>query len=308
MKIAYINWSPTGKTRALLEHAESIIAEYEAAGYLLTLRQLYYQFVARDIIPNTERSYKNLGTIITKARMSGLISWHAIEDRNRSHNDFWYEEDIMEPIMKLPNYIRFDKWARQDYYVEVWVEKEALGNVIAKACDPWLVPYMACKGYLSASELWRAGQRFADKIEEGKECVLIHLGDHDPSGMDMTRDNADRLNLFTGYEEPLVDVQRVALNMDQVKKYKPPPNPAKLTDTRAGKYIKQYGKVSWELDALEPQVMVDTIQTSFKDLIDFKRWEEVQKEQDEERNKLKEIYNNWDKIETLIKTGEYRER
>jgi len=197
MYIQYNNWNPRVDTIAIVVHAEKIIAEYKQAGYTLTLRQLYYQFVARDLIPNTERSYKNLGTVITKARMAGMISWDSIEDRNREHHDFYYEEDESVPIKNLPYYIRFDQWARQDTYIEVWVEKESLGGVIARACKPYLVPYMSCKGYLSASEAWRAGRRFKEKLQEGKDCILLHLGDHDPSGIDMTRDNQYRLNTFT---------------------------------------------------------------------------------------------------------------
>ena len=140
MKIRYKDWSPSLQSLAYISRAESIIDEYQSDGYVLTLRQLYYQFVARDILENTERSYKNLSTLITKARMAGLISWEAIEDRNREHHDFWFEEDETAPIRKLPLYIRFDQWARQDTYVEVWVEKEALGNVISRACNPYLVP------------------------------------------------------------------------------------------------------------------------------------------------------------------------
>ena len=166
--------------------ASKIIAEYQAQGYTLTLRQLYYQFVARDLIPNTQKSYNSLGTTMTKARMAGLISWEAIEDRNREHHTFWYNMDEKRALRALPKYIRADRWKNQDHYVEVWVEKDALGNVIERACNPFYVPYMACKGYLSASEAWRAGQRFLEAINEGKDAVLIHLGDHDPSGIDMT--------------------------------------------------------------------------------------------------------------------------
>lgn len=213
MKIAYKSWNPKPETQAIVETADRIIREYQAAGYVLTLRQLYYQFVARDIIENSERSYKNLGTAITNARMAGMIDWEAIEDRNREHHSFWSRENILVPIKGLPSLIRFDRWARQPVYIEVWVEKEALGNVVARACDPYFVPYMSCKGYLSASEAWRAGMRFSEQIDYGKECLLIHLGDHDPSGIDMTRDNQDRLDLFTQIPKG-VRVERIALNMD----------------------------------------------------------------------------------------------
>ena len=295
MKIAYKDWNPKPETAQLVQTADGIVDEYEAAGYILTLRQLYYQFVARGIVENSERSYKNISGIMTRARMAGMISWEAIEDRNREHHGFWYDEDEINAIRELPRYIRFDQWARQDSYVEVWVEKEALGNVITRACEPYLVPHMACKGYLSASEAWRAGRRFREKMLQGKDCILIHLGDHDPSGIDMTRDNKDRLDLFSGIFAG-VKVTRLALNMDQVLEYNPPSNPAKVTDSRAANYIKKFGRTSWELDALEPQVIEEMIQVEIEQYIDSEMWDNVDQEQEEKRDLLRNLYNNWDRI------------
>lgn len=299
MKEFFKEWNPNSKSAELVSIAENIINEYQAAGYILTLRQLYYQFVARDIIVNSERSYKNLGNVITKARMSGMISWEAIEDRNREHHRFWYEEDEREVLNGIEYQLRMDRWARQSTYIEVWVEKEALGNVVSRACNPLLVPHMACKGYLSASEAWRAGKRFEKKIDEGKNCILIHLGDHDPSGIDMTRDNSERANLFS-YSDQGVEVRRIALNMDQVDEYSPPPNPAKVTDSRAKDYISQYGRTSWELDALEPQVIEQLITDEVEQYIDPDLWDEIENEQYNKREVLAKLYRNWDHIKNQL--------
>ena len=304
--IAYENWNPRDESRALVYIANEIIGEYRDEGYILTLRQLYYQFVARGHIENSEKSYKNLGKIITKARMAGMISWQAIEDRNRGHKQYWYDEDYMNPIKAMPDYIRFDRWARQDHYVEVWVEKEALGNVISRACQPYLVPYMSCKGYLSASEAWRAGRRIREKLAEGKRCVVVHLGDHDPSGIDMTRDNRDRLWTFS--ESPMVKVERIALNMDQVEEYNPPPNPAKTTDSRSDWYISKYGEISWELDALEPGYLVNLIQNKIEGFIDSDKWNAVGEEEEKHKALLRRVYDNWDLIYPMVEVeDEYGE-
>lgn len=295
----YKHWRPNERSEALVVIAQSIIEDYQREGYTLTLRQLYYQFVARDLIENSERSYKNLGTVITKARMAGMLDWEAIEDRNREHKEFWFQEDEGSVIQKLPNYIQFDQWERQPFYVEVWVEKEALGNVVSRACDPYLVPHMSCKGYLSASEAWRAGKRYEQKLYDGKQCVLIHLGDHDPSGIDMTRDNRDRIDLFTRMPEE-VEVVRLALNRDQIDQFNPPPNPAKITDSRAKEYIKRFGSTSWELDALEPQVMTQMIQGEITKYIDDYIWNKVASEQEDVEHLLSKLYSRWPDIKNLL--------
>lgn len=94
--------------------------------------------------------------------------------------------------------------------------------------------------------MWSAAQRFISQDYRDNR-VIIHLGDHDPSGIDMTRDIQERLQMF-GAD---VYVKRVALTMNQIGTYNPPPNPAKITDSRASKYIDEYSNESWELDALE---------------------------------------------------------
>ena len=298
MKEFFKEWNAKPESLAVVDTANDIIREYRTDGYTLTLRQLYYQFVSRDLIENSINSYKNLGKIITNGRMAGLISWDAIEDRNREHNDFWVSEDPTDEISRLPYGIRFDQWERQDSYVEVWVEKDALVSVIEQACNPYRVPYMACKGYLSASEAYRAGKRFKYQAERGKNCVLIHLGDHDPSGIDMTRDNDDRIELFSDHN--FVDVRRIALNMNQVHEYNPPPNPAKITDSRAKEYIKRYGRESWELDALEPKVIKRLIQDEIDQLIDDDIWRDVTEQEKEVQNDLIKLADNWEAVKDYL--------
>lgn len=281
------------KRRATIAQANEIIEDYKRQGYTLTLRQLYYQFVSRDLIENTEKSYKNLGNAINDGRMAGMISWYGIEDRGRGINAWNIEEDEQEVLSGIEWGFCLDYWERQNTYVEVWVEKDALSSVIERPCNELRVPYMPCKGYLSASEAWRAGRRFMEHAEAGRQCVMIHLGDHDPSGIDMTRDNGDRLEIFA---EQGIEVRRIALNMDQVQQYRPPENPAKLTDTRANDYVARFGYKSWELDALEPSVLHQLIQTEIETLIDPDIWEETRTEETQRRHYLSQLHERYEDI------------
>jgi hypothetical protein len=117
---------------ATIEQANEIIDNYRRQGYTLTLRQLYYQFVSRDLIENSEKSYKNLGNAINDGRMAGLISWRGIEDRGRGINAWLIEEDEQEVLSGIEHRFSLDYWERQDTYVEVWVEKDALSSVIER--------------------------------------------------------------------------------------------------------------------------------------------------------------------------------
>ena len=283
-KIAYQIKNFRAASLVIIEHANEIISEYNNQGYSLTLRQLYYQFVARGLSENTPRAYKNIGGIINDARMAGEIDWYAIEDRTRHLSGLQHWESPRDIVEACASGFRYDKWEKQPSRVEVWVEKEALVGVVQRICNKWDVPYFACRGYVSQSAQWRAGRRFK-LYQESQDVVLLHLGDHDPSGMDMTRDNNDRLNIFGA----VIDMRRIALNMDQIEQYTPPPNPTKLTDSRAGDYIRQYGYESWELDALEPSVISDLIEGQIEDIIDMRIWEDDLDREKDARERIAEV-------------------
>ena len=299
MKEYFEGYNLTAASLARIEEANEIIDEYEGMGYKLTLRQLYYQFVSADLIENTERSYKNLGVLVNKARMSGLMDWDAIEDRTRNVQRWKINESMRSIFYAIEYDYALDFWKEQDVYVEVWVEKEALAEIVEQAVRKYKAPYLSCRGYISQSEAYRAGKRFHEHAAEGRECHLIHLGDHDPSGIDMTRDNRDRIWTMSGTD---VWVDRIALNMDQIEEYRPPRNPAKLSDSRAGDYVQKYGRSSWELDALRPEVLEELIQSTLSNLINHQKWEETKRRQEEKRAQLERIYTNWDKFKPLIES------
>ena len=282
----------------MVEYAVQIVKLYTDQGYDLTLRQVYYQFVARDYFPESRRwtwtgtkwvkdqkgtknaqpNYKWLGRLLSNARLSGHLDWDVMVDRTRNleRNAHW--DDAEDAIHAMRDQFRIDLWNNQPRRVEVWIEKEALINVIEETCESWDVPYLACRGYMSQSEMWRAYRRSLDH-----ELVILHLGDHDPSGVDMSRDNEDRLvELFGGS----VELHRLALNMNQIEELNPPPSPAKITDSRAKKYIERFGNDSWELDALEPAMINELIETNIHAHIERGAWEEATERQEEHRKRL----------------------
>jgi len=295
----YRNHRFQGKAQVTVDQANAILADLRGQGYTLTLRQLYYQFVKANLIPNEEKQYKRLGRLITNAREAGIRDWNAIHDLGRTVYGTNPEEKAARVVKGIERKLVFDQWARQDTYIEVWVEKQALEGVIARPASLLHVNYMACKGYLSASEAWRAGLRFQSAIHEGKRPVMIHLADNDPSGMNMTEDNTNRLRLFA--EDQGVEVRRIALNMDQVDHYGPPPNPAKETDSRAAAYVAKYGPHSWELDALEPKVIDQLITDTVNEYRDMDIWDQVLAEQAEARRPLEALGNNWTMVENFMR-------
>lgn len=289
-KIRYISKRPRQDTLAMIAQANAIIEEYMADGYSLTLRQLYYQFVSRGLIENTTRSYHRLGSIINDGRMAGLIDWEAIIDRTRELEKLPTWDSPSAIIEACANQFRIDIWAGQPARVEVWIEKEALAGVFQRVCEQWRVPFLCCRGYTSQSEMWGGAQRLLNY--DGQTLHILHFGDHDPSGIDMTRDIEDRLSTF-GAD---VEIHRIALNMPQIEEYDPPPNPAKMTDSRFGQYQQRFGDESWELDALEPRVLSGLVETEIRELLDAKRWEVSMEIETSMRRQLADCADRWPEV------------
>lgn len=296
MKIQYIEKRFRAVSLDMIYHINRIITEYQEKGYDLTLRQVYYQLVAKDYIPNSEKSYKNLGGLINDGRLAGLIDWDAITDRTRNLEGLGADESPEETILQAARTYRLDKWKEQPYRVEVWVEKDALAGVIGQICNRHDVDYFSCRGYTSQSEMWRAARRLQYYKNIGKRVVLLHLGDHDPSGIDMSRDIIERLELFG--VNPIF--KRLALNMEQINAYNPPPNPAKITDTRAKGYIEEFGMSSWELDALTPEQLDELISSNIEKYIDEDILEETFSKESNDRDIMRSVANHWEQIQELI--------
>lgn len=294
---AFVSIAFQARTFAVIEQANVIIDEYEAQGFTMTLRQLYYQFVSRDLLKNELKSYKRLGTILSNARNAGLVDWDAIEDRTRelkTHASWDSPEEIIGAVARQ---YREDIWRDQAYRPEVWIEKSALLGVVAPICEQFRVPYYAHIGNNSQSEQYKAGKRFASLFDQGLIPMVLHLADHDPNGIDMTRDNTERLELYAAHE---VEVRRIALNIDQVRTYNPPPNFAKEDDSRYAAYVRQFGEECWELDALAPTVIADLIRAECEAMIDASAWRKCEAAERHNRALLGRVSENWAKVKKAV--------
>jgi len=299
-KIPYIDYKPQRKTVELIGKCNEILEDYAAQGFDMTLRQLYYQLVAQDIIPNNFKTYKSLGGIITKARLGGLVDWDHIVDRTRNVRSLIHWEDPAEIIASTADRFQINRWANQDYQPEVWIEKDALAGVFQDVCDEYDVPLFSCRGYASISEMHEAATyRLARYWNNGQHPLILHFGDHDPSGLDMTRDIIDRLYLFAGD----IPVTRVALNIGQINEHNPPPNFAKESDTRWRDYADQFGNDSWELDALNPQILSNLVRDEIENLKDPEKWEEIEEIEKSGQDQLLQISENFERIQGYLLNG-----
>lgn len=338
-KMSFKNKRFSGEALSIVNEACAIIDDYEQQGYKLSLRQLYYQLVSRNIVPNTEASYHKVGNIISDARMAGMCDWDMIEDRGRECLTVPHWNKPADIIESAARAYRIDKWDNQPGYCEVMVEKQALEGVLEPICRELDIPFTANKGYSSQTMMFHAGRRLRQKFTEraiakglvpsllrdndrGLELAewmmeeelllayqegscqltqvaadagwpvirIFYLGDHDPSGIDMTRDVVERLKTLSDYTP--IEVVRLALNMDQIEELQPPENPAKMTDSRANDYVARYGNSSWELDAVTPTALAQLVRTAVESFRNDTAWEQACGREDDERTKLRSIVDN----------------
>jgi len=300
MKEVFVPKKFQAKTLRVVEQANTVIAEYDALGFILTLRQLFYQFVARELLANTQQSYKRLGWVLSEARLAGEIDWDAIEDRTRETARWQSWSSPSETIEEAARTYAENPWLGQKVLPFVWIEKSALVNVIEDVCSRWHVAYFACRGFSSQTELYNSGREFQRLLRNGITPIVLHLGDHDPSGIFMTRDNAERLELFTRQQ---VEVRRIALNLDQVRQL--PPNPAKENDSRYGAYIKEFGTPKcWELDALDPSTIAGLVDREIKKLVNKRKWQTAKARELRNRGLLQATFRNWIMIENFLAAKE----
>ena len=340
----------TASKRELKEQIVDICENYLDGGYTLTLRQLYYQLVSQDAIPNHDKVYKKLSSIKDEIVYSGGVDWSVFEDRGRVPFLPYYENDVKSALEYTAIHYRIDRQRGQNTIVEVWTEKDAISSILKKITSYYGVRISVNKGYTSTTAIKGAYDRFIEAINEGKKIKILYFGDHDPSGLDMIRDINDRLlNMFcTGeqFDTSLFDrmvfdsdseaegelfnewvkvhskefpqekdtgkmtieelkkyqylpffkmffeVVPVGLTMEQIKQYNPPHNPAKITDPRAKEYIKKFGEVSWEVDALTPRVMESIVKNGIEEFIDMDLFNEVMSQESNERNEIKGLIRN----------------
>lgn len=287
--------SKTGLRRSTLDMIggiNQIVADYEEHGLRLTVRQIYYQFVSRKWAPSGGRSYDQIQGACNTGRNCGLISWDAIEDRGRNLMGLGHYTSPAEAVARVRSSYRIDMWANQPFRPEFWVEKQALEGVVGQMANQLEVDYYAQKGYNSTSEHWAAGQRFQEYIARGQRPIVFHLGDHDPSGWHMTQSNIEKLSLYAGV--PIM-VQRLALNLDQIDRWSPPPFDSKRSDSRFesySSYMEGRGRdadESWELDALDPLALHEVMSDAVERIRDSIAWDQMAMQQVEDRRLLDEM-------------------
>ncbi len=271
MKQAYgVQKRLISRRKELIKRIDEIASEYYAQGMKITVRQVYYQLVARGIMENSKSTYEKISDLVADGRMAGLLDWSMIEDRTRFKRGNVHWENPQQIINAAAEQYRIDTRATQPVYVEAWIEKDSLVSILEATCSRLDVPCFSCRGFPSITALHEAANRFRVK----NNSVILYAGDHDPSGLKIPQVIAERFADF----EVNVQINRIGLTYGQIKELKLPPFPAKEQDKNYAEYVKNTGlTLAWELDALPPEILSGLFEEAISGLTDFDELERMQK-------------------------------
>jgi 5S rRNA maturation endonuclease (ribonuclease M5) len=278
------------KTLKIIGLVRKLITQHR--GRKLTLRQVFYQLVAKKIIPNNLRAYKNLSYLIAKARKNGDLPWDVMRNHTRfviKENSWPNFKDFTKKIEKI---YHKSKLANQRNYIEIWIEKDSLREWFEPITKEFDIPLIICRGYPSITTLYEASKRLK---EIKKPIYILYFGDFDPSGEDIFRTIKEKLIKDFGVNRRKLHIKKVALTLKDIKKYKLPPAPTKTTDSRSGKFVKKYGDFAVELEALPVKVLEQKIKKNIKSLLNWKQFQKDLKKEKQETKKLRKLV---EKIET----------
>jgi len=285
-----ITWTPKRR-----KQADEIITVVNSLSdyWPLTLRQIYYRLVAAGIVANTRSKYNDLSKITKQMRLDGMLLWEVMEDRVRRVSTKRGEEDA-DTFIKKEMGLFLNGYSRclvqgQENYVEVWVEKDALSRILEDVAYPYCIRTVTCRGYQSMTFLKAYADRAEAAMDRKQTPVVLYFGDLDPSGVQMFE--AAQQTLEDELDVIGVDFIRVGLNPEHVVAHNLPNNPdaLKLTDVRAKGYVKRFGEIAVELDALHPAVLEAMAKEAIEDQFDMDLFEEQRAVEAMEREQISAI-------------------
>jgi hypothetical protein len=269
------------KTTLMLKVAVEVLQD----GHPMTVRQVYYQLVSRQVIKNTRSAYQSVSKLLVDARKRGEIPWDWIEDRLRRPRSTSMWSDLPDFFETVRRAYRRDVWQDQPAYLEVWLEKDALSGIFEDVLDPYGVTLNVGRGFDGWSSIHGAAERYTRRQERGRQTAVLYFGDFDPSGEDMFRSLRERL-ADRGATPELV---KVALIYEDIERYDLPPDFTKATDTRTAKFVAKYGDLAVELDALPGPVLRQRLESEVGARMDAAALEETGRKQREDAIRLEEV-------------------
>lgn len=285
-----------------LDQIEEVLNEWRKY-WPLTLRQIYYQLVSKQIIQNKDSEYKSLSLFLKWARLDNKIPWNAMEDRVRSsYHSSGYDNKIQFINSEFENFLTGyyrHLISTQDVHIEVWIEKDALSSIFSRITKKYCISTIVCRGFSSVTFL----NDYKDRISQnGKQPIMLYFGDFDPSGMEMLE--SMEITLLDEMGAGNISFKRIALTKEDINFYNLPHDPSavKKSDSRYNKFVEKYGEYAVELDALDPDVLEQKIVNAIENELDMAKFQIQVEQQDRDFDEIDDLRN---KVNEMLSQVEF---
>jgi hypothetical protein len=248
-----------------VDGANAVIAEYRA--FLpLTIRQIYYRLVAGALVEKTQLGYQRLVEALNRARRAGLVDFAHIRDDGtlrEGGRGYTSRRDFLDELAARAATFRLDRQLAQPRRREIWCEASGMVGQLARVALEYGVPVYSGSGFNSLTEKYDAATR---AVEADAPLLILHVGDHDPSGMavfDSLSDDVAQLaaDLLAG---DAVAFRRVAVTPAQIARHALPTAPPKKTDNRGG-----WGdEATVQCEALPPDLLAAELRAVLEETTD----------------------------------------
>jgi hypothetical protein len=275
-----------GMARRSLNLIEAMHAAAEAA-QPITGRGIGYKLFIAGLIPSMARAeMQRVYRLLKEARERGDIPWEWIVDETRvlERTPTW--DDPAQYARCVAQSYRRDFWNQQPIRCEVWSEKGTVRGVLQPVLDHYAVGFRIMHGFGGATTVYDVSQD-----DDGRELILLYVGDFDPSGMFMSEGDLPRR--ITEYGGDHITLRRIALTRKQVRGLPSFPATDKRKDPRYKWFRNNYGDDCWELDAMDPNDLRDCVEEAIKGLIEPAAWERCEIVNRAEQESLKTIIEKW---------------
>ena len=279
------------RSTQLIDRAVAVLE----AEHPMTVRQLFYRLVSAGEIPNDRASYQLVSRLMTKARDDGRCEFDWIVDRSRPEYAPCVFADATEYARVMKRGYRKDYWKTQPWYVELWVEKDAIIGSIQDVTDDLGIVVRVGRGFLSTTKAHEIAEHFGSvrSSDLDKPINIFYLGDHDPSGRDIERDLKERIR---GYMASGFDLTRLAIHKADIRKFHLPPLKIKSSDSRSESFRKRHGEQCVELDALPPTELRRRIRDAVEHCIDSELWDRAVAVENAELSSIESFADQWSAV------------
>jgi hypothetical protein len=283
-------WQPYRKRQIMLAQVKQILEEYH--DHLpLTARQIYYRMVAAYRHEKGAKFASSLGDLLVDARRAREIPFEAIRDDGIMHGGTWWTDSLADHLRNAHDHLHghdLNRLNDQPFRLEVWCEAAGMIPQLERVTREFSIPVYSCGGFNSLTAI---RQIVDDVVGDGRDTLLLHLGDYDPSGVSIYERVITDVKAFLAEDAPDVtfDGVRVALTEGHIPEHKLPMDPITTRDSRSMAWAKQGKTDKCELEALPPDVIAKILRAAIEEHLDLDAVEEVREQEARERDALKSL-------------------